>query len=382
MISSALSDPRVIPVTSILASHRIGGAARVAMEISGRLAHGNRQVAVLVPGIGPARDEFIRLQVPVQCYRHDLLFAPGPLHAARGNLSLGIALQAWRRKVLHFHSPAVYRAGRLAVGRCLAVVHVHIEESAESLRWSFQKPPQLIVPCARFMEPAIRAALPPKYRDTQRIEPMPNAVDVDRFAPLHRADRTLAKRAVDAPSDRPLIVMIANLAPHKGQATAIRAVARLKALGVAVECWLAGEDRDQRGYDRELAALADAEGVADRVKLLGFRSEVERLYAAADMLLLPSTHEGLPLTILEAQAAGVPVLAAPTAGVPEVIVDGQTGWLIAHDDVEGYAQRIKAVVENPGLHQAVADRAFDYVRRHHNWDDYCDRMIELYDSLE
>ena len=104
-------------------------------------------------------------------------------------------------------------------------------------------------------------------------------------------------------------------------------------------------------------------------------------FSAADFLLLPSLKEGLPLSILEAQATKVPVLAAPTAGIPEVIRDAVTGFLIPAADAEAYACRIEQLLAHPDLAQGIAEAAFQRVTREHNWESYCRRVSELYDEL-
>jgi glycosyltransferase involved in cell wall biosynthesis len=368
-------------VTHVLVSEQIGGAALLAMALARRLVDRGTSVRVFVPGAGQASERLHDEGVRFVFYNKRLLVSRASAAAALGNLFLGLRLKSWQRQVVHFHVPALYAAARHALGRCLSVVHIHSEEPSSLLQWACRRPPDLIVPCARFMVPGIRAALPAQYQESQQIESLPNAVDVDRFAAHRHVDRRAAKEAIGATSGLPLVVMAANLAPLKGQTTAIRALGKLKAQNVAVDLWLAGEDREKRGYERELEELARRERVADRVRFLGFRSDIERLYAAADIVLLPSASEGLPLTLLEAQAAGVPVLAAPVGGIPEIVEDGKTGWLIAADDADGYANRIKTLLENPDLRRAVADRAYERVRANHNLKEYCNRMIELYDRL-
>jgi glycosyltransferase involved in cell wall biosynthesis len=176
--------------------------------------------------------------------------------------------------------------------------------------------------------------------------------------------------------------MLANLAPHKGQETAIRAVAALKQQGVVVHCWLAGIERGDKGvFTARLQALIRESGVGDQVRLLGQRSDAPDLLRAADLLLLPSTCEGLPLAVLEAQATKVPVLAAPTAGIPEVIKDGQTGFLIAAEDAPTYARRIAQLIANPDLYQSIAERAYAQACQEYTWKAFCTRMVNLYDEV-
>jgi glycosyltransferase involved in cell wall biosynthesis len=108
----------------------------------------------------------------------------------------------------------------------------------------------VIITCARFLVDQVRNALPDHLQRTQSIVAVPNAVDMDRF---HPEDKDLAKQKVGAPRNIPLILLVANLAPHKGHETAIRAVAILKERGVNAWLWFAGIERgDSLEYTERL----------------------------------------------------------------------------------------------------------------------------------
>ena len=98
--------------------------------------------------------------------------------------------------------------------------------------------------------------------------------------------------------------------------------------------------------------------MVDRVQFLDYRSDTADLLRAADVFLLPSTHEGLPLSVLESQARKVPVLAAPTGGIPEVVIDGETGFLHSATDVIDYENRIEALLRHSDLYDRVTERAY------------------------
>jgi glycosyltransferase involved in cell wall biosynthesis len=99
---------------------------------------------------------------------------------------------------------------------------------------------------------------------------------------------------------------------------------------------------------------------------------------AFDCLLLPSTREGLPLSIVEAHASGLPVIAAPTSGIPEVIQDGITGFLVEANDVEGYAEKIKTVLFNTEYRETIISNASIQCKRDRSWSAYVDKMIGVY----
>jgi len=283
--------------------------------------------------------------------------------------------------LVHVQSPSVYRLllPALLFSRSSFAVHVHIEEDLETLQWAFRRPPELIITCARFLSDYVRRALPEHFRETQWIEAVPTGVDTATFSPGKKIE---AKQRVGAPISTPLALVLANLSPHKGQETAIRAVAILKGLGISLTCWLAGSERGgSASYTTRLKTLIEELGVGDRIRLLGYRDDVAELLRAADFFLLPSTREGLPRSILEAQATKVPVLAAPTAGIPEVVIDGETGFLIEADDAPGYAHRIRSVLENPALCQRVVEQAYGQTRNEFSWQVHCERILSLYDSL-
>jgi phosphatidylinositol alpha-1,6-mannosyltransferase len=225
----------------------------------------------------------------------------------------------------------------------------------------------------------LNAAVPLVAAGKVKVAAVPNCIDTEVYSP---SSRSLAKEEVGAPKDVPLLLMMANLSPHKGQETAIRAVGELARRNRKVFLWLAGVDREGAGeFERSLRSLAADLGVADQVSFLGFRPDGPQLLRAADFFLLPSMREGLPLSILEAQATKVPVLAAPCCGIPEVVTDGETGFLIRQDDPIGYASILERVSQDRGLYDSVAERAYEQCIRYNNIETYCERIWMLYNTL-
>jgi glycosyltransferase involved in cell wall biosynthesis len=182
------------------------------------------------------------------------------------------------------------------------------------------------------------------------------AVSADTRAALVRqgypASRLLVvHNGVDLPaetSDAPGagIVEVARLADVKGQRELIGAVARIDGATLT----LVGRDLEHDGaYERELRALAERLGVAGRVELAGHRDDAKELMAAAAVVALPSHAEGLPMTLLEAMARGRAGVATAVGGTPEVVVDGETGLLVAPGDVDGLAAALERLLRDPGL---------------------------------
>jgi glycosyltransferase involved in cell wall biosynthesis len=366
----------------MIVSKELGGAGIIAMQFASFLRDKGQKYCVWVPGNGAAFDKAQQLALKSHAYDASCVFSTSKLRAAIGNWKIWRNFRPYRPGLVHIYSPYHYRVFQAgcAMSGLKTVVHVQLQEPEEGLRWAFQRPPDVIVTCARTLVEYVRYTLPKQYQKYQRIIAVPNAIDTERFYP---GDKATAKQRVGAPLCSPLVLMVANLAPHKGQETVIRATAILKKAGVEITCWLAGVERQSGGgYTTRLQALCTELGVIDRIRFLGQRDDIPDLLRAADICLLPSTNEGLPLSVLEAQATKVPVLAAPTAGIPEVITDGETGFLIPADDAVGYAHRIASLLNQPEIFCHVREQAYAKAIKEYNWHTYCEAIWMLYQSLQ
>lgn len=184
----------------------------------------------------------------------------------------------------------------------------------------------------------------------QKIDVIYNAVD-------------LARVEVEAPpglreelgggEGRPLVLTPARLDAQKGHRVLFEAIPLVPdALFL-----LAGE-----GPEREaLEALAAQRGIADRVRFLGRREDVPQLLAACDVFALPSLYEGSSLAVLEAMAAGIPIVSSAIGGTDELIEDGRSGLLVAPGDAGGLAAALRRVIDDPALRESLAARARERV---------------------
>ena len=130
------------------------------------------------------------------------------------------------------------------------------------------------------------------------------------------------------------MLAVGRLREPKDFTTLVRAAARLEPGAVAVQ--IAGDGPDRPALEAEIARLA----AGDRVELLGERADVPELLAAADVFVLPSLSEGMPISVLEAMAAGLPVVASDVGGVGELVRDGETGALVGAGDPAALADAL------------------------------------------
>ena len=108
--------------------------------------------------------------------------------------------------------------------------------------------------------------------------------------------------------------------------------------------------------------------MAKAVQFLGLRHDVPELMRQASIFVRPSTLEGMPLTVLEAMASGLPVIATPVGGTPELVEDGVNGYLVPVDDHVALADSIVRLFDNPVIAKGMGKRGREMVEANHTWD--------------
>ena len=182
-------------------------------------------------------------------------------------------------------------------------------------------------------------------------------IDVERFA---SGGAALPKR-----EGRPLVGNVARLAPQKDHRTLLSAAALMPEADFVIAG--DGELRDE---------LERAAG--PNVRLLGRRSDIPDVLASLDVFAFPSLYEGLCLAVIEAQAAGVPVVATAVGGIKETVVDGETGLLVPPGDPEALAAAIRWVLEHPAEAGHIADEARRRAVERYSLQRMIDETLALY----
>jgi glycosyltransferase involved in cell wall biosynthesis len=181
-----------------------------------------------------------------------------------------------------------------------------------------------------------------------RVRVIFNGIDLAPFR-ANGADRPAVRRELGASADDLVVLQVARLHDLKDHPTAVRALAAAARRRPDIRLVLVGEGAERTAIE----SLVRAEGLGDRVRLLGLRTDVARLLGGADVVLLTSISEGIPLTLIEAMAAGLPVVSTRVGGVPEVVDDGRTGLLAPPGDPAALAEHLVRLAEQPGLREAL-----------------------------
>jgi glycosyltransferase involved in cell wall biosynthesis len=177
-----------------------------------------------------------------------------------------------------------------------------------------------------------------------RVGVVYNGIDLKRFS-LRHAERNELRRELGLGPGTLAVIQVARLDYLKDHVTAIRTVGRVVRQIPDVRLLLVGEGPERPAIEAQVEQV----GLTEQVRFLGLRKDVERLLQAADLFLLTSISEGIPLTVIEAMAAGLPVVSTRVGGVPEVVEDGMTGLLAPSRDDEALALAILKLAADPTL---------------------------------
>lgn len=201
-------------------------------------------------------------------------------------------------------------------------------------------------------------------------------VDLDRFIFAPRQPRNDGKVH---------LLTVARLVEKKGVAYAIKAVANVLERYPHIAYKIAGDGASKS----ELENLVDTLGIGDKVELLGWKrqEEIVELIKEADILLAPSVtsedgdQEGIPVVLMEALAQGLPVLSTYHSGIPELVQDGESGFLVPERDVDALAEKLEYLVEHPEIWPDMGRAGRDFVERYHDINELNNQLIQSYQRL-
>jgi glycosyltransferase involved in cell wall biosynthesis len=334
--------PRVLFVVTLAEA---GGVASYSRALLPGLTE-TFEVVVASHGDGPLRHLAERLGMRYVHLRH-LRRPIHPLHDALAVRELLQLIRRHRPHIVHAHSSKAGIVGRLAARLARVPVQIFTVHG-----WSFAAYPPpaswLFGTADRLMcggtsmivcpAHAVRTAgLRARTCRADRSIVIPNAVDVGAFRRAHHSAQT------------PKVVTVGRLAFPKTFAILLRALAILQPGTFHAAIAGDGPKRHQLAADIELLGLSDA------VQLLGTRSDVVDLLADSDVFVLSSRSECLPMSVIEAMAAGLPVVASAVGGVPELVEHGRTGIVVPPDDPAPLADAIARLVADADLRRRMGE---------------------------
>lgn len=313
-----------------------GGQEQLFGLMKGMKLRGHR-VLLAAPPEAPLSHKAARLGIPVCPFRQ------------RYELSV-LAYRRFRKiltrhpvDILHFNTPRALLAGGLAARReavpvCVASRRVNFPLRSRLSRFKYNR----LLDRTLTVSESIQQTLLQGGVEPGRIQVIYEGVDLAWIDSL-KAPAPLPARS------RPWVGTVAHLSPEKGHRILLEALARLRHRWPEVTYVFVGNG-DQK---ESLRALAQALEVARQVLFLGFRDDSEALMKQFDLFCLPSLSEGLSSAILAAMASELPVVATRVGGIPELVVDGETGLLVPAGQAEALAAALDCLLEDSELRRRM-----------------------------
>jgi L-malate glycosyltransferase len=363
--------------------HRLGraGAEVLARDLARRLGDRYRFVFLCLDGIGPLGEDLAAEGFEVL----ELRRRPGLDLAVAGRLRSAVKRHDIALLHAHQYTPFCYAALSRRLSATPPILFTehgrHYPDPRKpkrvlANRW-FLKATDRVTAVGRFVKQAL---IDNEGLAESRIEVVYNGIDPDAFPPTDDASRTRARRLIGVDGDAPVVMQVARFHPVKDHALSVRAFARVVQAFPAARLCLVGDGEERPAIE----ALSAELGVHNHVLFMGARDDVDRLLPGVDVFILSSLSEGVSVTLLEAMATSLPIVATDVGGNPEVVDHGQTGLLSPRGDADALAENLTALLGDPGRRQSFgrAGRArlldmFTQDRMHRQFAELYGRMLGM-----
>jgi glycosyltransferase involved in cell wall biosynthesis len=347
--------------------HLYGGARQVLYLMQGLAARGVENILACPPGAEvaePARAHAVVELIPMG----------GDLDVAMTWRLHGL-IRRHRPDLVHLHSRRgadVWGAlaARLAGVPCVLSRRVDNPEPRWLVAVKYRLHGHVIA-----ISEGIRQVLLAEGLAPERVSCVRSALDATPY--LAPCDRAGLRRELALPEDALLLAMVAQLIPRKGHRYLLDALPEVLSRHPEVHVLVFGRGPLEETLRQEVARR----GLSERVRFMGFRTDLVRWLGGLDILVHPADMEGLGIALLQAAAAGLPIIASRAGGMPEVVHDGENGLLIPPGNVPALAAAMLRLLDDPGLRRRLGEAGRVLVLREFSVDAMCEGNLAVYHRL-
>ncbi|MBO3839438.1 MAG: GT4 family glycosyltransferase PelF [Thermoproteota archaeon] len=375
---------KILVLTDYFHPHVGGGVEKVVFEVSRRLVR--MGVDIIVATLNTAMAKGFEILEGIKVYRYKPISLtettgvqltvslslplkiveicksekPDVIHANNRFFSTTIC-GALLKKIMGKPLVTTLHLGPMLLNRKFFDFLINTYEKTVS-RWIIQSSDKIIAVSNSVMKHAFSLGAA-----SSKIKVIPNGVDLDEFKPRREFKRIGVEK----------IIFVGRLFPNKGVQYLVKAAPIVLAKHPRVEFVIVG-----RGpMEAELRNMVKRLNVEHAFKFLGIVPSIPEVMSQCDIFVRPSLTEGMPLTILEAMACGLPVIASKIPGSSEVVKDGETGILVETGNVEQLSSAIIKLLEDENYAERIRKRAYEFVKNHYSWDRVAEEYLKTYNEI-
>lgn len=354
---------------------KLGGGGKSLLSLLSGLPKSGWKAHVVVPGEGQFTDALVDMQIPHTIFAFKPLEWQQPFAGVKTTLTWRKLFSQIKPALIHANGFDLSRSFALAAGMLGIpyITHVRFPVEPVGARWTLRglpKPAAFI-----FNSHAMKDALWPDLSilaPQSRPYVVHNAVDLESFIPSPWPEWPVLR-----------IGMVANFAPFKRHEDFLSMAAEMTKARQDLEFWIVGEDTQGNGRRAVLEKRARDLGIESYVRFLGHRSDIPDILSQLHLLVVPSQFEPFGRVVIEAMACGRPVIGSRDGGIPEIIDNGQTGYLVEVGDFKAFARAALALLADRSKWESMSQQAVTVVRARFSNAIHVDNITSIYrDTLK
>jgi glycosyltransferase involved in cell wall biosynthesis len=212
-----------------------------------------------------------------------------------------------------------------------------------------------------------------------KIKVIPLGFDLSKFQENLPEKRLQTRTERKLEADEVAVAIVGRLAPVKNHSLFLDVIETLAKKGVKARYFIVGDGQEKASIQQRANALQETYGI--RIELTSWIKDIATFNAGMDILCLSSDNEGTPVSLIEAQASGIPVISTDVGGVRDIVSEGETGFIVPKKEVEPFAEKLQLLIENKEIRQKMSQNGWNFVRDTFHYTTLVKNMEKYYAEL-
>lgn len=212
-----------------------------------------------------------------------------------------------------------------------------------------------------------------------KIRVIPLGFDLSKFQENLPGKRTETRQKWKLEDEEVAVGIVGRLAPIKNHSLFLDVIEALAAKGVKARYFIVGDGQEREGIEKRANELESRYGVS--IELTSWIKDIAQFNAGMDIICLSSDNEGTPVSLIEAQASGIPVISTDVGGVKDILKTGETGFVVPKKDVAAFSEKLQLLIENKEIRTKMSQNGWNFVRDRFHYTTLVKNMENYYSEL-